>query len=91
VANSCEHLEHLSTTDFLPSKTPVACEECLKEGTVWVELRECQTCAHIGCCDSSTGRHATKHFHVTQHPVMRALPPAAWTWCYIHEKQGILS
>lgn len=58
------------------------------EGGVWVALRECYTCGHVGCCDSSSGKHATKHFHETQHPVMRALPPAAWTWCYVHETGG---
>jgi len=46
------------------------------EGTVWVAPRECYTCGHVGCCDSSSGKHATKHFHQTQHPVMRAVPPA---------------
>jgi CPA1 family monovalent cation:H+ antiporter len=90
MANSCEHLERLSAKDFPPQRTPDACEECLSEGTVWVALRECQSCGHVGCCDSSTGKHATKHFHETQHPVMRAVPPAAWIWCYVHEAQGTL-
>ena len=44
MANSCEHIARLSAEDFPPQKTPGACEECLKEGTVWVALRECQTC-----------------------------------------------
>jgi CPA1 family monovalent cation:H+ antiporter len=87
MANSCEHLDELGLKDFPPPKTPGACEECLAEGTVWVQLRECRTCGHVGCCDSSIGRHATKHFHETQHPVMRAVPPGAWAWCYVHEKQ----
>jgi CPA1 family monovalent cation:H+ antiporter len=91
VAHTCEHLEKLSASIFPPVMTPAACEECLKEGTVWVALRECQACGHVGCCDSSTGKHATKHFHMTKHPVMRALHPAAWTWCYVHEQQGILT
>ena len=88
---SCEHLAKLTTEDFPPQRTPNACEECLAAGTAWVALRECQSCGHVGCCDSSTGRHATKHFQKTQHPVMRAVPPAAWTWCYGHETQGMLS
>ena len=87
----CEHLEDLTAADFPPSRTPDACEECLKEGTRWVELRECQTCGHVGCCDSSGGKHATKHFHETGHPVMRSvMPGAAWTWCYVHEADGLL-
>ncbi len=42
--------------------TPSAlgCEECLKMGSVWVHLRLCRTCGHVGCCDSSPNRHATK-------------------------------
>jgi monovalent cation/hydrogen antiporter len=88
--NPCEHLVGLTADSFPPAKAPNAWEEWLLEGTVWVALRECQTCGHVGCCDSSTGKHATKHFHATQHPVMRAVPPAAWIWCYIHETQGIL-
>jgi hypothetical protein len=71
MANSCEHLEGLSAKDFPPQKTPGACEECLTEGTVWVALRECQSCGHVGCCDPSTGKHANRHFQETQHPVMR--------------------
>jgi hypothetical protein len=29
------------------------CEECLQVGDPWVRLRECLTCAHVGCCDQS--------------------------------------
>ncbi len=90
MATACEHLIGLSAKDFPKPKTPGACEECLAEGTVWVQLRECQSCGHVGCCDSSSRKHATKHFQETQHPVMRALPPAALTWCYIHEVMGSL-
>jgi CPA1 family monovalent cation:H+ antiporter len=87
----CEHLHDLTAADFPPPQTPGACEECLKEGTRWVELRECQACGHVGCCDSSPGKHATKHFHETGHPVMRSvMPGATWTWCYLHEAAGRL-
>lgn len=53
MAKPCDHLHDLTTADFPPLRTPGACEECLKEGTRWVQLRECQTCGHVGCCDSS--------------------------------------
>ena len=87
----CDHLQDLTAADFPPPRTPGACEECLKEGTRWVELRECQTCGHVGCCDSSAGKHATKHFHETRHPVMRsATPGTTWTWCYVHQATGSL-
>ena len=86
MAKPCEHLQDLTAADFPPPRTPGACEECLKEGTRWVELRECQACGHVGCCDSSPGKHATKHFHEAGHPVMRSvMPGATWTWCYVHE------
>jgi monovalent cation/hydrogen antiporter len=90
MAKSCEHLSGLKGEDFPPPRTPDACEECLTEGTFWVALRECRSCGHIGCCDSSTGKHATKHFHDTQHPVMRAVPPASWVWCCVHQTQDVL-
>ena len=91
MADSCEHLDGLTLDNFPVQRSPSACAECLVEGTVWVALRQCRSCGHVGCCDSSTGKHATRHFHDTQHPVMRAVPPAAWTWCYLHQMQGILS
>jgi hypothetical protein len=90
MAEPCKHIKGLTANSFPPPKTPGVCEECLTEGSTWVALRECQSCGHVGCCDSSPKKHATKHFNETQHPVMRAVPPAAWTWCYIHEAQGML-
>jgi hypothetical protein len=42
------------------------CEECLKLGDAWVHLRLCLTCGHVGCCDSSKNKHATKHTRSTQ-------------------------
>lgn len=62
------------------------CVECLKLGMSWVHLRECLECGHVGCCDSSAGRHATKHFDATKHPVMRSVEPGeTWRWCYVDE------
>jgi uncharacterized UBP type Zn finger protein len=59
------------------------CEECLKLGDRWVHLRLCLTCGHVGCCDTSINKHATKHFHRTQHPIMRSFEPGEdWGWCY---------
>ena len=53
--------EHLFEARPVPACTP-GCEECLKTGLRWVHLRLCLSCGHVGCCDSSPGRHATKHF-----------------------------
>jgi monovalent cation/hydrogen antiporter len=90
MANECEHLEGLTARDFPAPHTPGACEECLAAGTFWVALRECRQCGHVGCCDSSPGKHATRHFEATQHPVMRSVTGDAWTWCYLHEAKGRL-
>jgi uncharacterized UBP type Zn finger protein len=75
--------EHEIDIDPLPPRT-FGCEECLKIGTPWVHLRLCLTCGHVGCCDSSPGRHATKHFHHTAHPVVASWEPGErWAWCYV--------
>jgi Zn-finger in ubiquitin-hydrolases and other protein len=59
---------------------------CLKIGSPWVHLRLCRTCGHVGCCDDSPNRHATKHFHQTRHPIIEGYdPPEGWGWCYIDE------
>ena len=88
----CEHLKNLSEVNFASPRVPIACEECLKEDTRWVALRQCMACGHVGCCDSSPGKHATKHFHQTHHSVMRSVMPGErWTWCYVHEVGGELA
>jgi len=51
-----------------------------------VAIRMCLTCGHVGCCDSSIGKHATKHFEETGHSVMKAIPGDIWKWCYLHEE-----
>jgi len=62
------------------------CEDCLREGTEWVHLRMCLECGHVGCCDSSPRKHATKHFHTSTHPIMRSVEPGEnWAWCYVDE------
>jgi uncharacterized UBP type Zn finger protein len=67
-------------------RTPEGCEECLKMGDDWVHLRLCLSCGHVGCCDSSKNKHATKHFHATQHPIIQSFQPGEdWKWCYVDE------
>jgi monovalent cation:H+ antiporter-2, CPA2 family len=76
---SCPHLKGLKP------KAPRSkgCEECLKIGDSWVHLRLCLSCGHVGCCDSSKNKHATKHFRGTQHPVIRSLEPGEeWGFCF---------
>jgi uncharacterized UBP type Zn finger protein len=78
----CAHID--SVTGVAP--TSLGCEECLATGGRWVHLRMCQTCGHVGCCDSSPGRHATAHFGETGHPLTRSFEPGEdWFWCYVDE------
>ena len=70
-------------------RTPDGCERCLQDGTIWVHLRLCMTCGYVGCCDSSPGRHASGHWHESEHPVMRSFEPGeAWRWCFSHQLPG---
>jgi CPA1 family monovalent cation:H+ antiporter len=82
-AGSCEHLERAKARSEPEPTSTAGCEECLVEGTTWVHLRKCLKCGHVGCCDSSPRRHATRHFHDTRHPVMRSIEPSEnWRWCF---------
>jgi hypothetical protein len=64
----------------------LGCEECLASGSPWVHLRLCRACGHVGCCDSSPNRHATKHYRASGHPVIEGYdPPEGWGWCYVDE------
>lgn len=84
---ACEHLK--AACDVPVPKTPTGCEECLAEGADWVHLRLCMECGHVGCCDSSVGKHATKHYAATDHPVMRSFEAGeAWRWCFIDQANG---
>lgn len=79
----CAHLDQVQ--DVKP-RTPQGCEECLETHSRWVHLRLCLTCGHVGCCDSSPNKHATKHFHQGGHPIVRSLEPGEdWGWCYVDQ------
>jgi uncharacterized UBP type Zn finger protein len=83
MAKRCTHLDKVR--DVQP-RTPDGCEECLKTGGRWVELRLCLTCGHVGCCDNSPGKHASAHFRHVQHPIIRSFQPGEdWGWCYADE------
>ena len=77
--------DHMATINQV---TPSAqgCEECLKTGSVWLHLRLCRSCGHVGCCDDSPNRHATAHFRATHHPIIEGYdPPEGWGWCYVDD------
>lgn len=79
---SCDHLA--TVAEVTPSAR--GCEECLKIGSMWVHLRLCRRCGHVGCCDDSPHRHATAHFAATRHPIIEGYdPPEGWGWCYVDE------
>lgn len=77
---------HLGEVQHVTPRTPAGCEECLAGGGRWVHLRLCLSCGHVGCCDNSPGRHATRHFASTHHPLMRSFERGEdWGWCYVDE------
>ncbi len=49
-------------------------------GSLWLHLRICLECGHVGCCDDSPNRHATAHARASEHPLIRTLEPGEdWT------------
>ena len=87
MSDQCTHLNLVKTSE----PTGEGCEECLAMGDTWVHLRLCRTCGHVGCCDSSRNKHATKHFHATRHPIMTSLERGEdWSWCFIDEVELLL-
>lgn len=78
----CTHLGQIQ--EITPSAN--GCEDCLKTGDSWVHLRVCLICGHVGCCDNSKNRHATRHFHETNHPLIASYEPGEnWIWCYVDQ------
>jgi uncharacterized UBP type Zn finger protein len=81
---ACTHLDAIQVTE-LPQSVP-GCEDCLREGGRWLHLRICLTCGHVGCCDDSPNRHASRHARAEQHPLIRSLEPGEeWSWCFVDE------
>ncbi len=81
--DSCAHIDQVRKV----TPSGKGCKECLEKGMKWVHLRECMCCGHVGCCDSSQGKHATGHFHATKHAIMRSFQPGEdWWWCYVDDR-----
>jgi len=77
----CEHFGDV--VDVAPRTN--ACEACSALGETWSELRVCQTCGHVGCCEDSRHAHALQHFRATGHPLIMPLSrDERWAWCYVH-------
>ena len=80
--NECAHLNLIEDV----TRASDGCEECLQSGDTWVHLRLCLICGHVGCCDQSKNRHATKHFHKTKHPIIQSIEPGeSWKYCYVDD------
>lgn len=78
-----EGCKHLAEVKEFALNVKRECEDCMKVGGIWVHLRMCMICGHVRCCDNSPGRHATKHFHASTHPIIRSFEPGEnWGYCY---------
>lgn len=79
-ASGCKHI---GMVEREVTTTATGCEDCLRIGDTWVELRICMSCGGVRCCDSSKNRHATHHFESTAHPIIKSYQPGEnWAWCY---------
>jgi uncharacterized UBP type Zn finger protein len=79
---ACSHLDQIRVVTARAD----GCEECLRIGSWWVHLRLCMTCGHVGCCDNSPNKHASAHFRLTGHPIIKSFEPGEeWGWCYTDE------
>ncbi|MFJ9845914.1 UBP-type zinc finger domain-containing protein [Kitasatospora sp. NPDC101155] len=79
---TCSHLDTITVEPAGPAE-PAVCQQCLEADAVWVHLRRCLTCGHIGCCDSSTNKHASRHYEATGHPLIASHEPGeSWLWCF---------
>jgi hypothetical protein len=80
MSSGCSHLGAVRTDQ----PNSAGCEQCIAIGDTWVHLRLCRSCGHVGCCDDSKNKHATKHYHASGHPIVTSLEPGdTWSWCYV--------
>jgi Zn-finger in ubiquitin-hydrolases and other protein len=79
----CSHLDQILVE--APDSVE-GCEDCMRTGDRWVHLRVCLTCGHVGCCDSSINKHASKHAAAADHPIVRSAERGeGWCWCYVDQ------
>jgi hypothetical protein len=83
MAETCTHLDTIADVD--PSSQ--GCEDCLAlDRHDWHHLMMCQSCGHVGCCDSSPLKHASAHFRSVSHPLVRSYEPGEeWYWCFVDD------
>jgi predicted ester cyclase len=74
----CSHLGDVT----IVRTDAVTCDDCAPD-EIWPALRLCLMCGHVGCCDTSTNKHAKMHWEQTGHPLIRSIRMAeGWIWCY---------
>ncbi|MEP6788749.1 MAG: low temperature requirement protein A [Acidobacteriota bacterium] len=79
--------DHADQATVFKARSEDGCEECRKNNYKWVHLRLCLGCGHVGCCDTSVHKHATKHYHASGHAIMASLEAGEnWAWCYTDER-----
>ncbi|RPI32520.1 MAG: hypothetical protein EHM70_08765 [Chloroflexota bacterium] len=79
--SGCSHIDQIKIEEVKPGA--LECADCLQLGDTWVHLRMCMICGYVGCCDDSKNKHATRHYHTSDHPIIRSLEPGEdWLWCY---------
>ncbi|MDH6246636.1 UBP-type zinc finger domain-containing protein [Mycobacterium sp. OTB74] len=77
---------HLADIRPVTPQSKLGCQECIELGTVWLHLRLCLTCGHVGCCDSSPMKHASAHAKSCKHPIVQSYERGeSWRWCYVHK------
>jgi uncharacterized UBP type Zn finger protein len=77
--DGCAHLSQINQV----TPQSESCETCVQMGKPWIRLRLCLTCGHVGCCDSSTGKHARRHYQETNHPIILSFEPQElWMYCF---------
>jgi uncharacterized UBP type Zn finger protein len=85
----CTHLDTIQVTELPPAVD--GCVDCLAEGGVWLHLRICLACGHVGCCDSSPNKHASAHFRASEHALIRSLEPGEqWSWCFVDQAAMVI-
>jgi uncharacterized UBP type Zn finger protein len=81
-SGQCTHLDQIQAV----TPSAAGCTDCLKIGDQWVHLRICLICGYVGCCNDSKNKHATRHFHLTNHPLIQSYEPGEnWVWCYLDQ------
>jgi uncharacterized UBP type Zn finger protein len=85
LSSPCDHVSEVKIRKV--NRPAKGCEDCLKIGGRWLHLRECLTCGHVACCDSSPHQHASAHHRATQHPIVTSAEVGeTWAWCYVDDR-----